>query len=81
MYCINDKKEKALIDKYNLITKHNSSQDKKGKNNIDNSINLFVIEDNDDHHFCFDYPPNIFFPFSSSLEDISIDHLSPPPRA
>ncbi len=33
LYCIHDKKEKMLVDNYNLITEHNSSSEKKGKNN------------------------------------------------
>ncbi len=33
LYCINDVKEKQLIDKYNLLTKNNSGDNKKQKNN------------------------------------------------
>ncbi len=44
LYCINDKKEKSLIDKYNKITDHNSSSDNKAKLTIDNSINLFIYQ-------------------------------------
>src|SRR4051812_11440542 len=35
LYCINDKKEKTLVDNYNSITKHNSADGKKGNNTVD----------------------------------------------
>lgn len=44
-YCINDKKEKELINNYNAETKNNSSKDKKAKNNFDTSSSpLFLLE-------------------------------------
>lgn len=44
-YCINDKKEKELINNYNAATKNNSSKDKKVKNNFDTSSSpLFLLE-------------------------------------
>ena len=81
LYCINDKKEKTLIDNYNLITKNNSSPDKKGKNAFDNSFNLFVdLNERDDDR----YPGAVaivFCSFDSRLCDNIADHISPPPKA
>lgn len=80
LFCINDKKERALIDNYNLLTKQNSSPDKKGKNTVDNSINLFVYseEANVQH-------PQIsctqFSSFTSPLAINIADKVSPPPKA
>jgi hypothetical protein len=79
-YCINDKKEKALIDKYNLVTEHNSSADKKGKNTFDNSLNLFVYSDEVDAP-SFSICIQTFSFFHSSLPEAMIKQASPPPKA
>lgn len=81
LYCINDKKEKALIDNYNLITKHNSSSDKKGKNNIDNSFNLFVYHDEKNNYVYFTRGSNNFPSFDFRLPENLMDNISPPPKA
>jgi hypothetical protein len=81
LLCINDKKETALIDHYNSITKHNSSSDKKEKSNTDNTINLFVYHN--------DYSKNIYVIktksyssfINSFLPQPSADQTSPPPKA
>ena len=81
LYCINDKKEKALIDNYNLVTKHNSSPDKKGKNAFDNSFNLFVDLNERDNTL---YPGAVaiaFCSFDSQLCDNIAERISPPPKA
>jgi hypothetical protein len=51
LYCIADKKEKSLVDNYNAITKKNSSSDKKEKNSIDNSFDLFCYDEMFSHHY------------------------------
>ena len=81
LYCINDKKEKELVDNYNLITKHNSSSDKKGKNNIDNSFNLFVYHDEKNNYVYFTRGSNNFPSFDSRLPKNLMDNISPPPKA
>ena len=81
LYCINDKKEKTLIDQYNLITKHNSSSDKKGKNTFDNSFNLFVEEKNSNSDLNSLSPGSTFYSFDSRLLGSVADEISPPPKA
>lgn len=81
LYCINDKKEKNLIDDYNLITKHNSSSDKKGKNTFDSSVNLFVIDDEKKSDVYFTYIKNNFSFRDIYLPKILIDNLFSPPKA
>ena len=81
LYCNSDKKEKALIDNYNLITKHNSSSDKKGKNTIDNSFNLFVYHDEKNSDQYFILAANKFHSFISHLTESIDDNISPPPKA
>ncbi len=81
LYCINDKTEKALIEKYGDITKHNSSPDKKAKLNLDNSINLFIYQN---EVATTDFPlliSNNFSPFNLSLPCNITDKISPPPKA
>ena len=81
LYCINDKKEKALIDNYNLITKNNSSPDKKAKNSFDNSFNLFVDPNERENNF---YPGPVaiaYCSFDSQLCEITSEQISPPPKA
>ena len=53
-YCINDEKEKELINNYNTVTKNNSSTDKKTKNTFENSFSPYLLI-----NFC------IFFPLKS----------------
>ncbi len=81
LYCINDKKEKALVDNYNLVTKQNSSPDKKGKNTVDNTFNLFIyqVEENDDLVAIRD--PNKFYSSVPHLTEGADDNTSPPPKA
>lgn len=81
LYCINDKKERELVDNYNLITKHNSSSDKKGKNTIDNSFNLFVYQDETTGESCVKYLSNNFYSINFNLPENLIDNISPPPKA
>ena len=45
LYCINDKKEKELVNNYNALTKQNSTTDKKSKIKADNTQNLFFVEE------------------------------------
>lgn len=81
LYCINDKKEMALVDNYNLITKHNSSSDKKGKNSFDNTFNLFVYQDENNGEYVF-FNSSIGFPSGNSfLSQNLIEKTSPPPQA
>ena len=44
IYCVNDKKEKLLIEKYNTLTKNNSRNSKKQKNTTPQFVTLFVYE-------------------------------------
>ena len=44
LYCVNDKKEKELIDNYNNVTKNNSTKDKKAKGTVEPSSTLFVLQ-------------------------------------
>jgi hypothetical protein len=44
LYCINDKKEKELIEKYSALTKNNSGNNKKQKSNTYQFETLFVYE-------------------------------------
>lgn len=80
LYCINDKKERELVDKYNSITKHNSSSDKKGKSNVDNSQNLFIFDIDDNRDQFAVSPVNRFGYFDSQLLENVMDHNSPPPK-
>jgi hypothetical protein len=80
LYCINDKKEKTLVDNYNIITKHNSSTDKKGKNIIDNSINFFVEVNEPSAIFNFIKSKSAFPSFISSLQSVTFQIISPPPQ-
>jgi len=81
LYCINDKNEKALVDSYNTVTKHNSSTDKKGKNTIDNSISLYMTENESLIHTSFSLTQNIFISFDSRLAENVTGNISPPPKA
>jgi len=79
--CINDRKEKALVDNYNSITKQNSSSDKKGKSNIDNSINLFVYQDEKETANNFSAVAVNFTWFNACIVDNVMNKVSPPPKA
>lgn len=81
LYCINDKKEKALIDNYNLITKNNSSPDKKNKNGFDNSFNFFLNSIEKASALNFASAVISFHSFDSQLCDNIAEHISPPPKA
>lgn len=81
LYCINDKKEKILIDNYNQVTKHNSSADKKGKNAIDNSFNLFVYQDEKNIKLFAIHDLNKFYSIVPHLASGIDDNTSPPPKA
>ncbi len=80
LYCINDIKEKQLVDKYNEITKHNSASGKKDKSNIDNSINLFV-EVKAEGSATYTLPvSNVFPSFVSRLQSVTPKNYAPPPE-
>ena len=42
-YCINDEKEKELINNYNTVTKNNSGTDKKAKNTFENICSPYIL--------------------------------------
>ncbi|MDQ6758056.1 MAG: hypothetical protein M3004_14125 [Bacteroidota bacterium] len=81
LYCVKDKKEKEIIDRYNLITKNNSSAGKKAKAIVDNTFNLFVYQNEKNNvsfailHLDKYFPPDTFL--SNGIEDT----VSPPPKA
>ena len=79
--CINDRKEKALVDNYNSITKQNSSSDKKGKSIIDNSISLFVYQDEKETANNFSAVAVKFTWFNACIVDNVMNKVSPPPKA
>ena len=81
LYCINDKKEKALIDNYNLVTKGNADTDKKVKNTIDNSCNLFVETENNNSDLDFAVTSKTFYSFDSRILECIATEISPPPKA
>ena len=81
LYCINDKKEKELVDNNDLITKHNSSTDKKGKNTIHNSFNLFVYQGEKNAEQFAIYDLNKFYSIVPHLTQGIDDNTSPPPKA
>lgn len=81
LYCIDDKKEKQLIENYNSITKQNSSTDKKGKNNIDNSTTLFVYTDEITNSQSFSLSSKPASYLVSYLPQNISNKISPPPKA
>ena len=81
LYCIDDKKEMALVNNYNLITKHNSSSDKKGKSIVDNSFNLFVYQDEKNGEQYATRDLNKFYSILPHLTQGVDDNDSPPPKA
>ena len=80
LYCINDKKERLLIDDYNLITKKNSSSDKKAKT-PGNNLNLFVYEDDLKNKLYQAYCKVGFAKLDAVLPHTVSDKISPPPKA
>ena len=44
LFCLNDKKEKELIEKYYNITENNSSKDKKAKTTVEPSFSIFILQ-------------------------------------
>ena len=81
LYCINDKKEKELVDNYNLVTKQNSSSDKKGKNTVDNTFNLFIYQAEKNGDLVATRDPNTFYSIVPHLSEGVDDNTSPPPKA
>lgn len=79
LYCINDKKEKALVDHYNHLTKHNSFPGKKGKNIVDNQFNL-IINDIFNPVVTNTATKNHFIWYDSRLKENIILLDTPPPR-
>ncbi|HEX7904937.1 MAG TPA: hypothetical protein VF487_13765 [Chitinophagaceae bacterium] len=81
LYCINDKKEKSLIDNYNLNTKNNSSPDKKSKRGFGNSFNLFLNNTERASTLNVAFIVTSFHSFDSQLCDNMAERISPPPKA
>ena len=81
LYCINDKKEKELVDNYNLVTKQNSSSDKKGKNSVDNSFNLFIYKAETNDGLVAIRDSNKYYSIEPHLTEGVDDNTSPPPKA
>lgn len=81
LYCINDKKEKSLVDNYNNITKQNSASNKKAKDNIDNSFNLFVDAIEASNNFIGIKTKSSFPAFIPGLQSVTPQIISPPPQA
>jgi hypothetical protein len=78
LYCINDGKEKQLIDRYNEITKQNSAP---GKKNISaESITLFV-ETYSNNKPVILFAESTFSSYISRLESASLEKICPPPQA
>ena len=80
LFCINDKKEKSLVDEYNNITKHNNSSGKK-TNNTDNSVNLFVDVIESANNLNAPILKTYFPHFISGLQSVPPQIISPPPQA
>jgi hypothetical protein len=80
LYCINDKKERQLVDDYNSITKHNSADSKSIKYTIE-PINLFFYQNEE---YASPNSPIIFNSFHSFVSHLAKginDNISPPPKA
>jgi hypothetical protein len=81
LYCLNDKKEQQLIDRYNSITKNNSAEDKKATKDFDTSITLFIWENIDSEpSFSFKTPRQCYF-FDSRLAKGVPNNTVPPPKS
>ena len=78
LYCINDVKEKQLVDRYNEITKHNSSG-KKEHSNIE-TITLFEPVKEDISSPVVVLPGIIFSTFISPLQSATFKICVPPPE-
>ena len=81
LYCINDKKEKELVDNYNLVTKQNSSSDKKGKNTVDNTFNFFIYQAEKNDGLVAIRDSNKYYSIEPHLTEGVDDNTSPPPKA
>ena len=81
LYCLNDVKEKQVIEKYNEITSHNSTSGKKEGNNNYNSINLFLEVKSDRNTSYCSMVKNVYPTFVSRLQSVSPKNYSPPPEA
>ena len=66
LYCINDEKEKDLINVYNDVTKNNSSSHKKAIQNVENFFSPFVVV-----QLCLLFPStDLNRKYSSSISNI-----------
>lgn len=80
LYCINDKKEKELIDKYNTVTKNNSAKDKKAKGNVQPTTMPFVLQQNSTDLVRLYGPFKQYSLFISPLTTGITDRLLRPPK-
>lgn len=78
LYCINDKKEKELIDQYNDQTKQNTSTEKKAKLSSHFSMSLFLSEKPEDPHSFSQLIINNYQTFASQIIP-GISSITPPP--
>jgi len=79
LYCINDKKEKQLLD--NLVKAVNKNHDnKQGRNNI-NSLLLDLVCMNDEEEIRSFFVPSAYSSFKVSLVSSFEEINSPPPKA
>lgn len=81
LYCINDKKEKELVNHYNTLTKENSSTDKKSKIKPDNSTNLFLVEHDQSALTFVEFTDLEFSNLQVILPVNNTEKISPPPKA
>lgn len=81
LYCINDEKEKQLVDKYSLLTKNNSGDSKKQKNNAFQFEYFFVPEYKDNDLTLIHITPTETYLPSSGLAKGICDKNFPPPKA
>ena len=81
LYCINDKMEEQLIDKYNSITKNNSAEDKNAEDNPDTSITLFVFENTRSELSPSFTTLKQYHPFAAQLAKGIANNTTPPPKA
>jgi hypothetical protein len=81
LYCINDKKEKQLVDKYSALTKNNSGDSKKQKNNAFQSEYFFTPEYKDNDIASIHITPREIYLPSSSLAKGICNKNFPPPKA
>ena len=81
LYCLHDVKEKQVIEKYNSITKHNTSGNKKEGSNSDNTTNIFLESKTSLDNIVYLLIENIHPIFDCHLQAISLTKYSPPPEA